>query len=126
MSNASKLSSNFTPFPDNRLSTVTFSQYYIAKIIQDLNPNKSHGQDNISIRMLKICGSSINGPLQLIFKEALSNGLFPSNWKKGNIAPIHKKGNKPILKNYRRVSLLPTCGKTFERQILNELFNSFS
>ena len=126
MSNASKLSSNFTPFPDNRLSTVTFSQYYIAKIIQDLNPNKSHGQDNISIRMLKICGSSIYGPLQLIFKEALSNGLFPSNWKKGNIAPIHKKGNKPILKNYRRVSLLPTCGKTFERQILNELFNSFS
>ena len=126
MSNASKLSSNFTLFPDNRLSTVTFSQYYIAKIIQDLNPNKSHDQDNISIRMLKICCSSIYGPLQLIFKEALSNGLFPSNWKKGNIAPIHKKGNKPILKNYRRVSLLPTCGKTFERQILNELFNSFS
>ena len=73
--------------------------------------------------MLKICGSSVYGPLELIFKEALSSGLFPLNWKKGNIVPIHKKGDKQILKNYRPVSLLPICGKIFERLIFNELFN---
>ena len=49
--------------------------------------------------------------------------MFPSNWKKGNIVPIHKKGDKQILKNYRPVSLLPICGKIFERLIFNELFN---
>ena len=48
--------------------------------MQILNPNKAHGHNNISIRMLKICGSFIYGPLELIFKEALS--MFPSNWKK--------------------------------------------
>ena len=73
--------------------------------------------------MLKICGSSIYGPPKLIFKEALSTGLFPSNWKKGNIVTIHKKGDKQILKNYQPVSLLPICGKIFERLIFNELFN---
>ena len=73
--------------------------------------------------MLKIYGSSIYGPQELIFKEGLSTGLFPSNWKKGNIVPIHKKGDKQILKNYRPVSLLPICGKIFERLIFNELFN---
>ena len=73
--------------------------------------------------MLKICGLSICGSLELILKEALSTGLFPSNWKKGNIVPIHKKGDKQILKNYRPVSLLPICGKIFERLIFNELFN---
>ena len=123
MSNASKLPSSFTLYTDNRLSTVTFSQDDIGKIIQNLNPNKAHGHDNISIRMLKICGSSIYGPLELIFKEALSTGLFPSNWKKGNIVPIHKKGDKQILKNYRSVSLPPTCGKVFERLIFNKLFD---
>ena len=46
--------------------------------------------------MLKICGSSIYGPPELIFKEALSTGLFPSNLKKGNIVPIHKKGHSFI------------------------------
>ena len=49
--------------------------------------------------------------------------MFPSNWKKRNIVPIHKKGDKQILKNYRSVSLLPICGKIFERLIFNELFN---
>ena len=73
--------------------------------------------------MLQICVSSIYGPLELIFKEALNTGLFPSNCKNGNIAPIHKKGDKQIFKNYRSVSLLPVCGKIFERLIFNELFN---
>ena len=68
MSNASKLPSSFTLCTDNRLSTVTFSQDDIGKIIQDPNPNKAHGHDNISIRMLKLCGSSIYGPLKLVFK----------------------------------------------------------
>ena len=63
MSNASKLPSNFTLYTDNRLSTVTFSQDDISKIIQTLNPNKTLGHDNVSIRMLKICGLSIYGPL---------------------------------------------------------------
>ena len=73
--------------------------------------------------MLKRCSSSIYGPLQLIFKEALSTGLVPSSWKKENIIPIHKKGDKQILKNYLPVLLLPICGKIFERLIFNELFN---
>ena len=49
MSNASKLPSNFTLYTDNRLSTVTFLQDDIGKIIYNINPNKAHGHDNISI-----------------------------------------------------------------------------
>ena len=52
VSNVSKLPSNFTLYTDNRLSTVTFSQNDICKIIQNLKPNKAHSHDNISIRML--------------------------------------------------------------------------
>ena len=38
---------------DNRLSSISFSQDHTAKKI------KTYGHDNSSIRMLKICGSSI-------------------------------------------------------------------
>ena len=38
-----------------------------------------------------------------------------------NICPIHKKSEKQIIKNYRPVSLLPICGKIFERLIFNSL-----
>ena len=46
--------------------------------------------------------------------------------KKTNIAPIHKKGDKQTIKNYRPVSLLPICGKLFERLLYDTMFNFFS
>ena len=51
--------------------------------------------------------------------------LFPSEWKKGNIVPCYKKGDKQNFKNYCPVSLLPICGKYFERLIFNEMFSFF-
>ena len=51
--------------------------------------------------------------------------MFPSEWKKGNIVPIHKKRDKQNNKNYRPVSLLPNCGKIFEKPIFNEMFIYF-
>ena len=35
------------------------------------------------MRMLKICRSTIYRLLEIVFKEDLSTGLFPSEWKKG-------------------------------------------
>ena len=51
---------------------------------------------------------------------------FPTEWKKANVVPVHKKGDKQILKNYRPVSLLPIYGKFFERLIYNNLFFNIS
>ena len=111
---------------NNRLSSITFSQDDIAKIIQNLDSGKTHGHDNISIRMLKICGSAIYKPLAIVFKRCVGTGIFPSEWKKSNIVPIHKKGDKQTLKNYLQVSLLPSCGKILERLMFNELFKFFA
>ena len=100
---------------ENVISSINFSLDDIAKIIQKLDPNKAHGHDMISIRMLKICGNSVYRPLQLIFRSCIENGKLPSEWKKANVVPVHKKGNKQTLENYRPLSLLPICGKIFER-----------
>ena len=70
-----------------RLSSATFSTGDIGKIIQNLNPNKAHGYDNISIWMLKICGDTID--LELVFKQAFITGVYPSDWKKSNIVPVY-------------------------------------
>ena len=52
--------------------------------------------------------------------------MFPLEWKKGNIVPIHKKSDKQNIKNYQPVSLHPIWGKIFERLIFNEMFTYFS
>ena len=62
---------------------------------------------------MKVCGPSVYKPLELIFNQYLETGVFPSEWKKHNIVPIHKKGDKQTLKNYRPRSLLSICGNTF-------------
>ena len=51
--------------------------------------------------MFKIGDKSIVKPLLLIFENALNEGTFPLLWKKANVTPIHKKGDKQTLKNYR-------------------------
>ena len=93
----------------------------IIRIIRSLSINKAHGHDDISIRMLKICDLAIIKPLSIIFRNCINNSTFPDLWKKSNICPIHKKGDKQIINNYRPVSLLPICGKIFERLIFNPL-----
>ena len=51
---------------DASLAKVVFTTDDIANIIENLDSNKSLGHDNISIRMLKICGVSICKPLEII------------------------------------------------------------
>ena len=94
----------------------------IINVIKAFDPCKAHGYDDISIRMLKICDSAIVKPLTILFKNCISEGIFPDNWKKSNICPIHKKDDKQIVDNYRPVSLLPVCAKIFERLIFNSLY----
>ena len=105
-----------------RISSFDISKDEITKIIRSLDPNKAHGHDGISILMLKLYGSSISKSLFLLFKHNLENESFPNEWKKANIVPIHKKGDKQLIQNYRPVSLLPIFGKIFEKIIFNSLF----
>ena len=125
INNSSELPSLLFKRAENLISSIDFGSDDIAKIIHNLDPNKAHGHDMISIRMLKICGNPTYKPLQLIFRSCIENGKFPSEWKKANVVPVHKKGNKQTLENYCPVSLLPVCGKIFERLIYNSLFEFF-
>ena len=51
ISNRCKLPSYIKYLTDNRLSFVSFSHDKISKVIQNLNPNKAHCHDNISIQV---------------------------------------------------------------------------
>ena len=108
-----------------RITSFHVTKEDILLIIKTLNSSKAHGWDNISIKMIKICGESITVPLKIIFEQSLKENKFPEVWKKANIVPVHKKEDKNLIKNYRPVSLLPIFSKIYERVIYNALFNYF-
>ena len=105
-----------------RLNEVKFSKENVTNHIRNLKPDKAHGHDGIPARILKICDDSISEPLFIIFKKCLAESFFPNKWKKANVVPIHKKNEKNCINNYRPVSLLPICGKIFEKIIFDNLY----
>ena len=118
----SVLPNNLAKLTNKSLDAVNFSTDDISKIINNLDPNKAHGHDMLSIRMIKLCGNSICKPLSKIFNDFLKEGKLNSDWKKVHVVTVHRKGDKQCLKHYRPISLLPICNKIFERFIYNELF----
>ena len=72
--------------------------------------------------MIKVCEKAILEPRSIIYKNCIGTGIFPDSWKKSNIVPVHKKGDKQLLENYRPVSLLPILGKVFEKILYNNIY----
>lgn len=68
----------------------------------------------ISILMLKMFDPSLCRTLKIIYKCCIKHRIFPSKWKKANLAPVHKKGDKQLLKNYCPILLLSISGKILE------------
>ena len=87
-----------------------------------LNRFKGSGPDNIHPHVLKETASSVCFPLSTIFKDSLQSGETPDDWRKANITPIFKKGDRNDPANYRPVSLTSQVCKVMESIIRGQLF----
>ena len=59
----------------------------------------------------------------MIFQNILKTSTYPGMRKLANVTPIFKNTNKQLIKNYRPISLLPICGKLFEKMICNSVYS---
>ena len=75
------------------VSSLDFNEDEILKIIRALNIYKAHYYDNISIRIIKICGKPLTKPLIILFKNSIKSCHYPDIWKRSNIIPVHKKND---------------------------------
>ena len=112
----------FSPLTESSISNVTFTEDLVISVINKLNTKKAHGHDGISIAMLKLCTKEVAKPLCKIYKKCIDSGSFPSEWKLANVQPVHKKNSRQEKTNYRPISLLPICGKFFEKIVFDSLY----
>ena len=93
--------------------------------IKILDCNKSYGPDGISPNFIKMSRQSLVRPLTKLFNLSLSKGIFPSNWKKVNVLPLHKNLSEQYADNYHPVSLLCIFGEIFEWIVFKHVYNHF-
>ena len=105
----------------------------VLHYINKLKLSHSCGHDNISSNVLKIIAMEVTPCWTLIINQVLSTGQFPKNLKTAKVIPIHKTGDKSLMKNYRTISILPVVLKIIENVMhiqlkdyftLNKLFTS--
>ena len=77
----------------------------IRKRLAMIGGNKSVGPDGIPEVILKMGGEAmIPYPARLV-SITINNGNIPRDWKRAVVVPIHKGGDRSVVKNYRPVSL---------------------
>ena len=127
------------PNPPNKFGTGTVREYYknlnleeksfafeptthavVLKLLEDLNPSKSAGLDNIAGKFLKEGASILASPLTDLCNLSISLSSFPDEYKVAKLKPLYKKETKTKPKNYRLISLLPLISKIIEKIIHNQ------
>ena len=76
------------------IPSLTITTPGIQKLLNNINPHKATGPDNISGRILKDLQNLTAPILTIIFQKSLQTGCILSNWKHANVAPANKKGEK--------------------------------
>ena len=100
---------------------ISFCHRKIRKLLSKINSNKAFGPDGIHGKILKQCAVSLAYPLSILFNLSYNTGCIPREWKLAHVVPVHKKGAKENIENYRPISLTSLVMKTFERILKDEI-----
>ena len=96
----------------------------VQKAVTNFKPGKACGLDNVLAEMLKAGGQEVILFMTKLFHTIFYKGIYPSEWAKAIIIPIHKKGNMHSVDNYRGVSLLSIFSKCYT-SVLNTRLNTW-
>jgi len=85
----------------------------IRTALQKLRSGKAAGPDQIISEFLKASEAQVLPFLTSLFNKMFQEGIFPTEWTKSIIVPLHKKGDRDNPDNYRGISLLSCVSKIF-------------
>ena len=66
----------------------------VLKLLQAIKVDKATGPDGIPGNILKLCAPELAKVFTLLFQASLDQGVVPPDWKRANIVPVFKKGDK--------------------------------
>ncbi|XP_062539227.1 uncharacterized protein LOC134207537 [Armigeres subalbatus] len=122
--NQATLAARNVPLVGQTLGTFDVDADAISKAASQLKSSNSPGPDGIPASFLKKNISCLLVPLhQRLFRSSLFSGAFASCWKHAHMFPVHKKGSKRDVNNYRGITSLSALSKLFELIIMEPLLS---
>jgi hypothetical protein len=73
------------------------------------------------LRILRDGATTPSKPLSVLFHKIYEKKEIPKQWKVSKVIPLHKKGKKEDIENYRPISNLCSITKVFKKLILLRL-----
>ena len=111
----------YRDFPPSVLNEIEFSLEEVIETL--LQTSDGMGSDNMSGATTR----TIATPLSIHFldwaRSILETTKYPDNWKLVDVKPLHKKGAKNIICNYRPVANLSRLSLSCERLLFKQLYN---
>ena len=99
------------------ISLLPTSTDNVLKLLEEINPSKATGLDNIAGKFLKDGAIALAEPITELCNLSILQSKFPEGCKQAKLKPLFKKGSKDDPKNYRPISLLPQLSKIIEKII---------
>ena len=113
-----------SPFPS--IPDIHIHPDGVAKQLNNLNPSKASGPDELPPRFLKLVADDLAPALCFLFQQSITTGQLPDEWGKAIVSPIYKKGTKSDPANYRPISLTCLCCKVLEHIVLSHMAKHLS
>ena len=113
---------NLSSFNTELDQPITVSEIRCA--VKSLKRNKTPGNDQLLNEYFVECIDILASHLCDIFNGILNSGYYPASWMEGLIIPLHKKGDKSEVNNYRGITLLSCLSKLFTT-VLNKRIEKF-
>ena len=110
-----------TQFPVIEDIDITLNK--IVKLLKDPNQTKSPGPDNISPKVLKEIANEVRPLLLLIYRKSLQTSEVPEDWRKANVTPVFKTGQRYQAENYRPISLTSVCCEIMKHIVASTIVN---
>jgi len=120
-SKVQQLSNDTQPYQWMRsMNHVQFNEADLKRALKTYKKKLSSGPDGIPMKLIKDLTEFLMPETLALMNQAASSGM-PQCWKSALVRPLHKKGNKTEVSNYRPISNLDSISKLYEKLLLQKM-----
>jgi hypothetical protein len=94
------------------------------EVMKNLQLKNCYGCDRIPLRILKDGYLILGMPIYVLMTKIYQQKKIPEQWKMSRIIPLHKKGSKAKVENYRPIANLCATSKIFEKLMLGRILET--